>query len=163
MSNLRNGTNSHCSFRKYFEKIYFFLGPVILRTPGVRRRTPRTPDGPLFFLVIYGPHIIFWKLFSSCHDVVVKQLVCCCKIHGVRHNRVKYGPLIQFFKNIHYLYHPVLWLTTALLLNSLEKKSFIWAYYGLCLMITTISLQLWCYLHVCTYSCAHKLKNKCQR
>ena len=72
-------------------------GPVILRTPGVRRRTPRTPDGPLFFLVIYGPHIIFWKLFSSCHDVVVKQLVCCCKIHGVRHNRVKYGPLIQFF------------------------------------------------------------------
>ena len=74
--------------------------PVILRTPGVRRRTPRTPDGPLFFLVIYGPHIIFWKLFSSCHDVVVKQLVCCCKIHGVRHNRVKYGPLIQFFFKI---------------------------------------------------------------
>ena len=50
----------------------FWKGPVILRTPGVRRRTPRTPDEPLFFLVKYGPLHNFLKAF-------LKLSWCCCK------------------------------------------------------------------------------------
>ena len=35
-----------------------------LRTPGVRQRTPRTPGGPLFFLLVCGPlHYFFQAVF----------------------------------------------------------------------------------------------------
>ena len=80
-----------------------------LRTPGVRQRTPRTPGGPLFFLLVCGPLHSFSKLFFSCFTAVAQQLDCCCKIKGVRHNKLKCGPLMWLFQYYMITNHPVLY------------------------------------------------------
>ena len=50
--------------RKIWAWSRFIGGGPNLRTPGVRRRTPRTPGGPLFFLLVCRPlHYFFQAVF----------------------------------------------------------------------------------------------------